>query len=86
MVDSHSVVNGCDPPVTAYVMCVVSSSSTIMCFDARKPDFITCEQHMCRPACASAQSDQHLCCSHYGKYDIHLFYMYLQNLRILTIL
>ena len=26
-----------------------------------------CEQHRCRPACASAQSDQRLCYSHIGK-------------------
>ena len=29
--------------------------------DARKPDFVACEQQRCRTACAYAQSDQHLC-------------------------
>ena len=29
-----------------------------------------CEQHRCRPACASAQSDQRLCYSLFGKYHI----------------
>ena len=29
----------------------------------RKPVFAICEQQRCRSACASAQSDQHLCCS-----------------------
>ena len=27
----------------------------------RKPDFIACEQQRRRPACSSAQSEQHLC-------------------------
>ena len=29
-----------------------------------------CEQHRPRPACASTQSDQRLCYSHFGKYHI----------------
>ena len=29
---------------------------------------LVCKQHRCRPACASAQSDQHLCYSLFGKY------------------
>ena len=29
-----------------------------------------CEQHRCRPACASAQPDQHLCYSLFRKYDM----------------
>ena len=29
----------------------------------RKPVLAICEQQRCRSACASAQSDQHLCCS-----------------------
>ena len=29
-----------------------------------------CEQHRHRPACASAQSDQRLCYSLFGKYDM----------------
>ena len=29
-----------------------------------------CEQHRCRPVCASAQSDQRLCYSLFGKYNI----------------
>ena len=32
-----------------------------MGFYARKPDFVACEQQRCRLACASPQSDQHLC-------------------------
>ena len=36
----------------------------------RKPVFRVCEKHRCRPACASAQSDQHLCYSLIGKYNI----------------
>ena len=32
-----------------------------MDLDARNPDFVACKQHMSRPACASAQSDQRLC-------------------------
>ena len=36
-----------------------------MVLGARKPVFGggSCEQQRCRPACASALSDQHLCCS-----------------------
>ena len=30
-----------------------------------------CEQQRRRPACASAKSDQRLCCSLFGKYDIY---------------
>ena len=29
----------------------------------RKPVLAICEQQRCRSACASVQSDQHLCCS-----------------------
>ena len=29
-----------------------------------------CEQHRLRPACASAQTDQHLCYSLFGKYHM----------------
>ena len=35
---------------------------------ARKPSLGVCEQQRWRPACASAQADQHLCYSHFGKY------------------
>ena len=36
----------------------------------RKPFFGVCKQQRCRPAYASAQSDQHLCYSLIGKYHI----------------
>ena len=36
--------------------------------DGRQPDFVACEQQKRRPACAFAQSDQHLCYSVSGKY------------------
>ena len=36
---------------------------------ASKPDFAACEQQRHRPACASAQSDQHLCYSLSGKHN-----------------
>ena len=36
---------------------------------ASKPVFGVCE-HRRRPACPSSQSDQHLCCSLFGKYHI----------------
>ena len=38
--------------------------------DMRKPVFGVCEQHRPRPACASAQTDQPLCYSLFGKYHI----------------
>ena len=39
------------------------SSLDDMGLDERKPDFDACEQQKCRSDCASAQSDQRLCCS-----------------------
>ena len=41
----------------------------------RKPAFDLCEQQRHRSACASAQSDQHLCCSLPRKYNISSFYI-----------
>ena len=41
-----------------------------------------CEQHRRRPACASAQSDQRLCYSLFGKY--HMFTYYRWNFNILA--
>ena len=47
---------------------------------ATKPDYVACEQQKCRPACASAQTDQRLCCSLSGKYNGKACYM--QNINI----
>ena len=41
-----------------------------------KPVLAICEQQRCRSACASAQSDQHLCCSLPRQYDISSFYIW----------
>ena len=41
----------------------------------RKPVFAICEQKMCRSGCASAQSDQNLCCSLPRQYTISSFYI-----------
>ena len=41
-----------------------------MSHDVRKPVFMVCKQQRRRPACASAQTDQHLCYSQFGKYHI----------------
>ena len=41
-----------------------------MGFDARKPVFGVCEQQRHRSACASVQSDEHLCYSLIQKYHI----------------
>ena len=38
----------------------------------RKPDLAACERQRRRPACTSAQSDQHLCYSLLGKYNCKL--------------
>ena len=38
----------------------------------RKPDVAACKRQRRRPACTSAQSDQHLCYSLLGKYDCKL--------------
>ena len=51
---------------------------------AIKPVFGVCEQQRCRPACASAQSDQRLCYSLIGKY--HNKICYERNLNFLAIL
>ena len=37
--------------------------------------YAICEQQRCRSACASAQSDQHLCCSLLRQYDIYTCYI-----------
>ena len=41
-----------------------SRFGSILGFDARKADFVACEQHRRRPVCAFAQSDQRLCYSY----------------------
>ena len=53
-----------------------------MSLDMTKPDFGVCEQQRCRPACASAQSDQHLCYLCIGKY--HILTSYEQNFNFLA--
>ena len=50
-----------------------SSKVEYMGLIMRKP--VLCEQQRCRSACASAQSDQHLCCSLPKKYNICSFYI-----------
>ena len=46
---------------------LVYSQDRHMGLNARNPDFVVCEHQRCRPACASVQSDQHLCYSLSGK-------------------
>ena len=41
-----------------------------MGLDTRKPVFGVSKHQMCRPACAYAQTEQHLCCLLFGKYHI----------------
>ena len=41
----------------------------------RKPVFALCEQQRRKSACASAQSDQHLCCSLPRQYNISSFFI-----------
>ena len=48
----------------------------------RKPVIALCEQQRRRSACASAQSDQHLCCSLPRQYNTSSFYI--QNLKPLA--
>ena len=48
----------------------------------RKPAFAICEQQRHRSACASAQSDQHLCCSLPRQYNNSCFYT--QNFKPLS--
>ena len=42
--------------------------------DARKPVFGVCEQKRRSPTCASAHTDQRLCCSLFGKDNIYTCY------------
>ena len=44
--------------------------------------YVICEQQRRRSACASAQSDQHLCCSLLRQYDMYT--CYIQSVRILA--
>ena len=53
-----------------------------MGLDRRKPDFDICKQQRCRPACASAHSDQHLCYSLYGKYYVSICYKQIFNILV----
>ena len=48
----------------------------------RKPVCAICEQRRCRPACTSAQSDQHLCRSLPRQYNISSFYI--RNFKLLA--
>ena len=48
----------------------------------RKPVYATCEQQRHRSACASAQFDQHLCCSLPGLFNTSTCYS--QNFKTLT--
>ena len=41
----------------------------------RKSVLVICEQQRCRSACASAESDQHLCCSLNRQSNISSFYI-----------
>ena len=47
-----------------------SAWSTIWASTRENLSWGVCEQHRCRPTCASAQSDQRLCYSRFGKYHI----------------
>ena len=51
-------------------------------FDTRKSEFVVCEQQMCRPASAYAQSGQRICHSLSGKY--YDFTCYMKNYDILA--
>ena len=45
------------------LMSLLISAKKQMSLVTRKPVFALCEQQRRRSACASVQSDQHLCCS-----------------------
>ena len=53
---------------------LVPEAFRYMGLDARKHVFGICEQQRRKPACASAQSDQRLCYSLIGKYQISTYY------------
>ena len=50
----------------------------------RKPVYAICEQQRRRSACASAQSDQRLCCLPSTWYKTSSFYMYIRNFKPLS--
>ena len=53
--------------VSQHIYIVNPAVISFLGLDVRKPDCVTCKQQRCRPAPASAQSDQHLCCLLSGK-------------------
>ena len=61
---------------------VKSSSATIWALTWETLSSRVCKQHRRRPACASAQSDQRLCYSLFGKY--HILPCFKQNFTILA--
>ena len=48
------------------IIAEISGYSVDLCGPQSEKTFIACEQQRCRPACAFAQSDQHLFYSHTG--------------------
>ena len=59
--DMYIVASHCFPTIVTIYIC----ASTLENLSSG-----VCEQHRRRPGCASAQSDQRLCYSHFGKYHI----------------
>ena len=54
--------------ISAFVIRYLKNKVTRSDMASTRPVFGVCEQHRRRPACASAQSDQCLCYSHFEKY------------------
>ena len=50
---------------------IISNHCIIFSFEPGHVSYGICEQQRCRLACASAQSDQHLCCLLLRQYDIY---------------
>ena len=62
--------------MTSVCYCPIDVPWVYMNHIMRKPVYAICEQQRRRPACASTQSDQRLCCSLTRLYNISSFYIY----------
>ena len=58
-------------PLLIDSVCQLNHLSHVM----RRPILAICQQQRCRSACASVQSDQHICCSLPIQYNISSFYI-----------
>ena len=68
-------------PLLIDSVCQLNHLSNVM----RRPFLAICEQQRCRSACASVQSDQHICCSLPRQYNISSFYIQISSLYLASV-